>query len=289
MQIGIGTAQFGLQYGISNTSGQISPYEAHKILDLMIDKNFSMVDTAPAYGDAEEIIGSFPSRKKLKLVTKTAQLNSEEFTKETTAQILSEFKSSLQRLNVDTVYGLLIHNICDLKKPGFARLADNLSKLRDDGLIQKLGVSAYSIEDIHTAHQHLDINLAQVPINVFDQKFNTPETIAFLEKTGVEVHARSVFLQGLLLQPVEAIQKKFHGLLQMRLKLADAARAEKLTELELALSFLHQVRFIDVAIVGVSTFEEFKQIMSADFEKLRLYDWTKFKISDPEIIDPRLW
>ena len=248
-----------------------------------------MVDTAPAYGNAEEVIGSFTSRKKLKLVTKTVQLQSEVFTKEATAQILSGFKSSLQRLNVDAVYGLLLHDIRDLKKPGFARLADNLSKLRDDGLIQKLGVSAYTIQDIHSAQRHLDINLVQIPINVCNQHFNTPETIEFFKKLGVEVHARSVFLQGLLLQPVQTIQKRFSRLAQMRLKLANAARAEKITELELALSFLHQANFIDVAIVGVSTFDEFRQIMSTDFEKLRSYDWTKFKISNPEIIDPRLW
>ena len=67
LKIGIGTAQFGLNYGITNLNGIVEESEVRNILN---DNFYSYIDTACSYGVSEKIIGKNLLEKNKKIITK---------------------------------------------------------------------------------------------------------------------------------------------------------------------------------------------------------------------------
>ena len=207
MRLGIGTAQFGFDYGITNHTGKVPEKDAHRIISMGLEYGIVDVDTAPSYGTAEEVLGQHPLKKNLKITTKTVLNEKNTHTKETVRHALAGFRASLSKLKLDSIYGLLIHDAGDIKKPDFSRLAEALRNLKTDGLISKIGISAYTEEDIVAADEHLKLDIIQIPINLCNQNFSNSNYIKSLSNKGVEIHARSIFLQGLLLENPERIPK----------------------------------------------------------------------------------
>src|SRR3569833_143294 len=100
-KIAVGSVQFGLDYGISNTAGKVTEDEIDKILAYSISKGINFIDTAQSYGNSEQVLGLFSSKYPLTFITKLkADFGSDE-------NIISVFNSSLSRLKVNSVYGLL--------------------------------------------------------------------------------------------------------------------------------------------------------------------------------------
>ena len=264
MQLGLGTAQFGSAYGITNRNGQISADDALHILRTAEEAGVRILDTAAAYGDAEAVIGrTLWLGHSFRIITKTRPISSPRLTKADVSGACDEFKRSLDRLGLPSVYGLLLHHGEELLRPGGEFLADMLQELRRSGLVDRVGISCYTPQELRAASRILPPDVVQIPVNVLDRRFVNDGILAELKQRGTEIHARSAFLQGLLLTPQDELPSAFERHRPAFSKLDSYARAHDLSRLALALGFLASLPEIDVSIVGVTCAPELKGIVAA--------------------------
>ena len=196
MKIGLGTAQFGMQYGLTNQQGLLTQRAIDDILGVAHQAKIDIVDTAIAYGQAEAYLGASEFRY-FKYVTKIPRLP--EDIDDAYQWIKSEVNKSLHRLNVQSLYGLLLHRSQDLCGGSASLVKRALEQLKDEGVVRKVGVSIYSPSELEQIGLDSGLDLVQAPLNLVDRRLATSGWLDLLRERGVEVHVRSVFLQGILL------------------------------------------------------------------------------------------
>ena len=210
MNIILGTVQFGLDYGISNTCGKTLEYSAKQILQYAHDKNIDMIDTAAEYGNSESIVGrSINKNDNWRIITKTPHFFDNCIDNTNVKQLEESFSKSLLNLGKQHIYGLLIHSCEDLLKPGGELLFKKMTELKENGLVKKIGVSIYNKEQLNAVLDNFNIDLVQLPINIFDQQLLIDGYLKKIKDNDIEIHARSIFLQGLLLMEMDSIHTYF--------------------------------------------------------------------------------
>jgi aryl-alcohol dehydrogenase-like predicted oxidoreductase len=247
-KIALGTAQFGMPYGINNSGGIPSANEFKTIFLLAINSGIHVVDTAPGYGDAEIKIAQF-SDQKLKVVTKFSIVNNIEALK-------SQLTNSLLRLKTNSLYGYLSHNADMLLTHPI--LWSGLLQAKKDKLIEKIGYSLYSCEQLEKL---LALNfipdLVQIPYSLLDRKFESffPQ----LKELGTEIHVRSVFLQGLYFMDASALPEKLKPLKSSIHSLQQYCKMYSVSMASLALNFVIGNKNIDHVIIGVDNASQLQQ------------------------------
>lgn len=289
-RLGLGTAQFGMDYGIANPDGQVSADEVGRILKLAASSGISLLDTASLYGDSEKVLGELlPPDHPFWIITKTVKCPSGEVQRADIKRILDSFRHSLERLQQPSVHGLLVHDADDLLKPGGEDLVEMLLTLRALGLVSAVGVSVYTAEQIDRVMEVVAPDIIQLPYNVLDQRLLKSRHLRHLHDAGVEIHARSAFLQGLLLMPVEQINGYFEPIMGHLRDYHAAISEAGLSPLQAALQFVLQQPEISRVIVGVCNEEHLKQIIAAASESSGSFDYTHWFIDEPRFIDPSHW
>jgi aryl-alcohol dehydrogenase-like predicted oxidoreductase len=274
VKLGLGTVQFGQAYGVSNKSGQVSQDEAARILARAAQAGVKVLDTAANYGAAEEVLAKLDTRP-FRLVTKTISA------KAGVAAVVARARQSAERLKADT---LLVHSAADLND---GALWPALQALKEEGVFRKIGISVYVADDPLTVAQTFRPDVMQLPFSVLDQRLLKNGTLTRLKDLGVEIHARSIFLQGLLF--LDMLPEKLR---QAALELAVAKAtiaASGATPLAAALGFVLSRREIDVALVGVTTEGELEEILEASKRPLPALDWSALALNDETVLTPSLW
>jgi aryl-alcohol dehydrogenase-like predicted oxidoreductase len=291
MRIGLGTAQFGMDYGISNPSGQVTPDEGRKILATAEQAGVRIIDTAAAYGDAETRLGRMLAKDHpFSIVTKLPPLPDDLAPSATGAWALQAFGRSLERLRADHVYGLLIHGSRDLLGPGGAELWAALASLQQSGAVGKIGVSVYTAQELDALLERHPLRLVQVPLSAFDQRLVRSGHLARLRSEGIEVHARSAFLQGLLLMEPDALGDRHFDRARGALgAFQAAARAAGRSPLQAAVSYVMSVPEVDTAVFGVTHEKQFAEILSAATPTLPQDWYAPFALEDEQILNPSMW
>ncbi|NCC20888.1 MAG: aryl-alcohol dehydrogenase [Alphaproteobacteria bacterium] len=292
MKIGLGTVQFGLDYGISNSNGKTPPDEVGAILKLAVEKGVRVIDTARLYGESEDVLGSsLPDNHAFDLVTKTVSLRRETISKEDVEAFREGFHVSLEKLEQPQIFGLLAHHADDVLAPGGARLFEVMQDFRSAGLVRKIGASIYDGTQIDFLLDRFDIDLVQLPLNVFDQRLIAGGHLDKLKARGVEIHVRSAFLQGAVFMRPGALPPKLAGLrpaLELFHKAVDDCR---LSPAALALSFLLGNPHVDSVVCGVNNIRQFHELCTAAEEgnvaDKELFD--KFAVNDPKLVNPVNW
>ena len=291
MKLALGTVQFGLDYGIANTQGKTPRDEVARILELAKHEGIAVLDTAALYGSSEEVLGDcLPASHGFRIVTKTPQFRKTQITPEDARHLRNAFTDSLRKLGQHRIYGLLVHHADDLLADGGEYLMDAMLELKAEGKVAKVGVSVYDGAQIDHLLDRYTIDLAQVPVSVFDQRLLTAGKLAALKNRGVEIHARSLFLQGLLLMPLERIADYFAPIKQHIRNYQTYLQEKRISLLQGALAFASACKEIDVAVVGVSSAAELRGILDAwhglPQEPL---DFSGFACNDECMINPALW
>ncbi|QLE59133.1 aldo/keto reductase [Nostoc sp. TCL26-01] len=292
MKLGIGTAQFGLDYGISNQDGKIREEEVEKILNLAVENGIQVLDTALAYGTSEEVLGKMlPLNHKFKIITKTPHFSKSCITYDDAQFLEDSFYKSLRTLNQESIYGLLIHNVNDVFVENGHFLIDKMLDFQKYGLIEKIGVSLYTGEDIDKILERYTIDLIQLPINILDQRLIRSGHLYKLKELGVEIHARSIFLQGLLLMNSEQIPPYFNSIKEQIKDLHNFIISQGLSPLQAAIAFINYLQEIDIVIVGLNNYQHLQEIIDAAQKSilLSLEDFYPFGITDPYILNPTNW
>ncbi len=292
MKLGLGTVQFGMPYGISNTQGQTKPADVAAILETAIRAGVRVLDTAPGYGDSETVLGQCPASRGANIVTKTAP-RAEAVTAEAIRdEMRSSLQKSLTRLGCHRVYGLLLHKPEDFSSSRADHLFAGLNKLKSEGLVTKVGVSVYTVDEAAALLDRFDLDLVQVPINLFDQNFLSTGMLARLKNKRVEIHSRSAFLQGLLLMAPRQIPAHLFRLVPHVERLREIAAARTTTPQQLCLDFVRQLREIDSVIVGVNDIQQLRSLVEA-FNQPRFAcssaEVAELAVGDAQLTNPSRW
>jgi aryl-alcohol dehydrogenase-like predicted oxidoreductase len=280
-KLALGTVQFGLEYGISNPGGLASDTELQKIIAGCSTHSVNTFDTASAYGNAETRLGTFlPSE--VMVIGK--------FTGTSEKQIRSELLTSLSNLKTTQLHGYLAHRVNDIiQNPSVWETVENLKK---ENLILKSGISIYTPSELTQVIElgiHPDI--VQLPYNLLDRRML--DAMAFCSMNGIEVHVRSVFLQGLFFLNPKALPPHLELFKEPLFKIASLAKENNLSVLALALQFVLKNEFVTKAIVGVQSSQQLNEIISAcsaffDAEKL-MSQISDIKIADNYMLLPQNW
>jgi len=198
VKLALGTAQFGLRYGIANATGQVSRHEAVTILRRAAEAGIDTIDTAMAYGNSESRLGSIGVRG-FRIVSKLPALP--EGTDDVSGWVAAALVASLRRLDVDCLYGLLLHRPDQLLALDGEAIFAALMNMKTRGLVRKIGVSIYDPAELDALASRFTFDLVQAPFSVLDRRLLESGWLSRLAAAGTEVHVRSVFLQGLLLLP----------------------------------------------------------------------------------------
>ena len=261
-KIALGTVQFGMDYGINSISGQVLPAEIKDILNYAYRQNIDLLDTAPAYGNSEQVLGKYNSHE-FKIVTKTRHFDCLEIGNREAQLLDSDFSQSLTDLKKDRVYGVLFHNANDLLKHGSDKLFNRLNDFKQAGKIKKIGVSIYNHEQLQSIIDNFDIDLVQLPFNILDRRLVDSGIFRMLQDRDVEIHARSVFLQGLLLMTEQSRPGKFKRWGTLWKVWHEWLNDNQITALEATIRHAISIPEISKVLVGVDTVDQLKEIVLA--------------------------
>lgn len=271
----LGTANFGMDYGIS-FGKRVPKDEVFRMLDLAKEKGILGIDTAPAYGEAEEVIGEYLQKrgKSFSVITKLPKRSYKD-----TLEVKNTFLKSLENLKVDSVDYLLIHSFetyIEYKE----KILQAFEFLREEKLIRAYGLSVYHPQEVMEFLKDVKGDFAvEFPLNVFDRRF-----MPYLREwkaLNITLFARSVFLQGLFFLPEDKLNGRFERVKDKILRLRLLAEESKLSLACLCLGFVASFEEIDGLVVGMDSHKQLEEITSC----LEAFEKPKFNLEDLEVRD----
>jgi len=289
-RIALGSAQFGLPYGISNNEGQTSISEVEGILKLCWKRGINLIDTASLYGNSEKNLGKTMGGHNWKIVTKTPKIDEKKINNKHASLLIKTLRQSLFHLQRDNIYGLLIHDCNDLFKTGGSLLFNAMKSMKTEGLINKIGVSVYNPNQLKKILQNYCFDIVQLPINLFDQRFLESGMLTKLREVNIEIHVRSVFLQGLLLMESNNIPDYFLPIMPKFRELDCFLNESNIDRVNFLLSFVLGIKNVDYIIVGVNSLAQMKDLTEKPLVQIaKNVDYKKFAIQDEKFINPSNW
>lgn len=292
-KFGLGTVQFGLDYGFTKRKTQ---GEVDSILNTANDNGITLIDTAREYGDSEEKIGNFLNNyknnfviaTKLRLIDNLDNLNYVNFKN----SIYDSVEESLEKLQLNKIPILQLHQTVDkiYKNDDFWIV---INQLKDDGLIDLFGVSVYELPETKfiTETHSSSVDFFQIPYNVFDRRFDDIQKE--LDENNIGLISRSTFLKGIIPCKIEDIPVDLNDIKPFKQNLKNIADKYDIDVAELASAFVYYNDYINSTILGVNSPEELetnvKSIDKFDKNFLDKIDFDGLRINDDYLIDPRKW
>jgi aryl-alcohol dehydrogenase-like predicted oxidoreductase len=255
----LGSVQLGLSYGAANRTGKPSRGSALRLVRRALDAGVASIDTARAYGDSEERLGeALQNRKHVRTITKLSPLSGLPVNAprgEARAAVDESIAASLAALKRNRIDCLLLHRATHMTSHDGA-VWDRLIELLEDGTVEALGVSVQTPQEALAALECPDVQHIQLPFNILDWRWREAGVIARIKaRAHVTVHARSVYLQGLLASDAgfwpqvegvdaPALVRTLRGL---------ARDYDRENTADLCLAFARGQNWIDGIVVGMET------------------------------------
>jgi len=285
MELALGTVQFGLAYGAVGSGQAVAEAEVERILAAAWQQGVRTLDTAAAYGDIEARLARLCGTLDFRIISKIRPLSGLSQAQALAAMQMS-IEQSRQRLG-ERLNALLFHSAADLLAAGGAALWEQAEQqLKGSGI--RLGVSCYGPEELLTLRQRHDIRIAQLPANALDQRLQqTLQSPQAEQLTGVELHVRSAFLQGLLLAPERGAQRVPAAAPFLQAWQNDC-QAQNLSPTVAALGLVKALPQVHSCVVGVESLAQWQDIAGA-WQQARPLHRPHLACALPEAYDPRLW
>jgi aryl-alcohol dehydrogenase-like predicted oxidoreductase len=284
MKLALGTAQFGLAYGIASPQPQIAYEESKAIVDYAAGRGMTVLDTAMGYGNSEARLGEI-GVDTWRVISKLPEVPIGE---NASTWIFKAVKSSLENLKIASLYGLLLHRPAQLLGDNGPEIHAALQRLKAEGLVEKTGVSIYQPSELEGVFSVGDVDLVQSPLSVLDRRLITSGWLDRLADRGVEVHARSVFLQGLLLMSIDQRPRKFDRWSGLWGRYHEWVTASGLSSLEACIAYVSAIPQVRQVIVGVNGLNHIKEILQAQTNQAP--SWSPdLATDDKELLNPLAW
>lgn len=280
IELALGTAQFGMAYGVAGRGHAVPENEVRAILRRAHELGVRVLDTASVYGDIEGRLATLAGDAPFSVVTKLPPLPAGVSAADTDSFVKAAIRGARARLG-SLLHTMLFHRAEDLLGPqGDAAWRACESDGENRGL--RFGVSCYEPATLQQICQRLPIATAQLPGNALDQRLYAAA------RTDVEIHLRSLFLQGLLLMPLEQAVARVPAASSALARFHDWCRVRGLSALEAALAFAKGLPGVRVCVVGVDSQAHLEAIAAAWSNAPVLRD-VAVQSDDLDVIDPRRW
>ena len=282
-RIVLGGAQLGLPYGILNGGETLSREEVARILDTAVDHGIDSIDTAIAYGQSESIIGE-TSQNRFKIISKLPPLPVG--ISDVSEWVHSQVQGSLSRLKCTSLEALLLHRPQDLTGAKGAELYAAIGSLMAEKMIHRFGVSIYSPDDLEGIIDTFDIQVVQAPLNVFDRRIlGVTDQLSAL---NIEVHVRSVFLQGVLIASPKDRPQRFEPWSEHFALFDEWVRSSGVSAMACCLGFALQQPGIAKLVIGTTSAKSLDEIINSIPNSV-LEVPAHLQSSVEQLIDPRVW
>ena len=286
-RIGLGTVQFGQDYGVSNRRGKIPSDEAFEVLKLAHENKVNLLDTASSYGDAERVLGEFFKKHSLAFRVVTKLVLTDSYQK---GMVHQAYHQSLKQLNISRAYGYLIHRFNDYVAD--PKIWEEMLELKKQGLVDKVGFSIYTPRELEILWQHnVEMDLIQLPYSIFDRRFEKyfPE----LKQRHVEIHARSVFLQGLAFMEADTLPRHLKDAAGQLTQIQNMAVNCQASISAVCLNFVLLNPRIDQVILGIDSLSHFQEDLKAteSFSRVQtvIEQLQNLSIENEEVLLPYKW
>ncbi len=282
----IGSAQFGMNYGINNSSGMVKINEIKRILKYAKENKISFLDTAIAYGRSEYNLGR-AGCKNYKIISKIPSniiMNSD-----INKEIFKQVKNSIALLHHHSLYGILLHSGNDLLSKNRKKIYKALIQCKEKGLVEKIGISVYESKDVFEIIKNFDIDIVQIPFNILNRDLEFSGLLNKLKDKKIEVHVRSVFLQGLLLMNPQKMPVYFHKWNNIWESWGNWLKTNKINPLEACLKFVLEKEEIDKVIVGIDNTKQLEEIIQITKRKYSYAIPDDVCSNDKYLINPYYW
>lgn len=258
----LGSVQLGLAYGAANKTGKPSHQAALGLVRRAADSGVRQFDTARAYGDAEERLGEALDGRKVFTVTKLSplsELSDDSSREDVVAAVDRSLEQSLKALRRTSLDCLLLHRCAHMTAYGGA-IWHRLLQHKQDGTVERLGVSVQTPAEAKLALESPNVEHIQLPYNILDWRWREASLVnRMARRRNLTVHARSVFLQGLLASEDPEIWPAIDGVVPAEV----LAQLKGLTEMlgresiaDLCLAYVRGLEFIDGVVIGLETPEQ---------------------------------
>ena len=292
----LGTVQFGMNYGVNNQIGrQPTQEESFGMIEYALQNGIKCIDTARAYGTAELVLGAYIEQngipKDVSLISKLRPNVVEEGEKDVCGVVRRECEDTLRRLHIDKLNGYLLHTPEYIYQK---EIVDGMVKLKEEGLVENIGVSIYDIKEGEYALQTGVVDYIQLPYSILDQRGMRTGFIPKAKKSGIKIFTRSAFLQGLILMDKAKIPAHLSEAVPMIEKYESLVQKYEEDEVRSLIHFVADESEIDYLVFGVEEKQQLEQKIQKFHEKkmpAELMKEIKKEITNLEqnIIFPSLW
>lgn len=286
MEIFLGTAQLGMDYGIQGAK-KPGKEKAFELLDYANKNGINTLDTACGYGDAHSLIGNYfaASSNHMNIISKLPYEMSTD-APYYSDRVREQIETSLKELRVPKVRGLLLHNPKHLYEERSLKVLRSLKEL---GYCDLIGASVYEPEDADYAVK-VGMDIIQLPMNIFDQRF---DSFVKLNNSRIKIMVRSVFLQGLLLMDLEQVKEKLPIAIAPMQQFNNLCEECSYSRREVALAYLKEKPGVTSLVIGVDNAEQLEENLKAYEQKVPM-ELVKeiagyFKDLSEDIISPLRW
>ena len=282
----LGTAQFGFKYGVANQVGLVREVDAGEILAAAWNLGVRTLDTAVSYGKSEQVLGN-AGVTNWEIITKVPSIPQDCHNVNTWMK--DQVQLSLDKLGINHLYGVLLHRPDQILEEKGPQIIDALRDIKSLGLAKKIGVSIYNPLELNRLAPLFKFDLVQAPMNIFDQRLINSGWARKLKDHDVEIHIRSVFLQGLLLMPQHDRPLKFRKFQSIWSEWDSWLLSKNLTPLQACLKYVLSFKEVDKLVIGVDSKNQLMEIVSlaAGMQSPSHPQWSK---GLPEtLINPSMW
>lgn len=281
----LGTVQFGLPYGINNTMGMPSDEDVEQILDVAYGAGIHMLDTAEAYGNAIQRIGTY-HRKKNHLFSVINKFKDPP----APVRLVQHVRENAEALNIPIVDTYLFHSYHDYLENH--ALLQGLTALKNSGAINSIGVSVYTNEQFDAVIDDDLVSVIQFPYNVLDNDNLRTDLMQKAKAKGKTLHTRSVFLQGLFFKNVNAFPAKLEPLTPYVDKIQKIAVKHQMDITAIALNYALFNPLIDGVLIGVESAEQLRNNLNAvknNFASEIRDEVNSIVVKEVELLNPANW
>ena len=275
----IGVTQFGMNYGILNLDSNNKKKKLKQILNFSKKKGVKSLYTSKYYGDANKIL----AKENLNYFKIYLKFKSQDLLKKNFSKELEKIKSELKKNDLI----LMLDGFENLKDRERVKIYNIILDLKKDKKIIRFGYSIYSFKNLKKICYKFRPNILQCPYNVIDRRLEKKKLLQFLKINKIEIHVRSIFLQGLLILHYSKISKKFLKWKKIFKKFNDKIQYYKISNLDGCLNFIEKNKFIDKILLGVDNIDQLKEIFSFRYNvKIK---FPKIYVKDERLINPSKW
>ena len=281
----LGSANFDHIYGVKKNI--IKKNEIKKLFDLAFKKKVRTIDTSPTYSHSEKIIGVL-NNNRFKIISKIPKLPKNIKKKNIQKWLNTIATTSLKNLKIKKFECLLVHNSESLLTKNGSEIYKSIKNIKTKGLTKKIGVSIYDFDVLEKILNKFKFNLIQAPFNVLDQRLVEKERLIKLKKQNIEVHVRSIFLQGILLLKKNLLSKELKSFNKELIVWKNWLKKNKLNALQVCLLHVLNHNKLDGIVVGCDSKNQLSEILKVKKIKNNI-SLAGLNIRNKKLIDPRKW